>query len=134
MGALGKFQGCFKSFSHFTQEGFKSNFKQVSREVSKGFQVSFIEVLKCLIEFKALARAFQCFLKFIVACHSSQLPEQKEGLFLWRSSLTRSLCKPILVLSWTITWCFSRNTIKTILGTPMMWQRMNSSKNYCKEV
>ena len=27
-------------------------------------------------------RRLFCFLKFIVACHSSQLPEQKEGLFL----------------------------------------------------
>ena len=56
------------------------------------FQRSFKEVsrkdLKCLIEFKALVRVFQCCYDFKVAYHSSQLPEQKEGLFIRCSSLT----------------------------------------------
>ena len=31
--------------------------------------------------FESTSRLLCFFLKFIVACHSSQLPEQKEGLF-----------------------------------------------------
>ena len=41
--------------------------------VSRVFQGSFIKILRCLK-------------KFHVAWHSSQLPEQKEGLFLLKAS------------------------------------------------
>ena len=59
-----------------------------SRKFQKAFQECFKEVSRIFQnvskKFKVLVRVFQCssvFESFIVACHSSQLPEQKEGLF-----------------------------------------------------
>ena len=58
-----------------------------SKKDSRGCQVSFLEVSRVFPEcLKGVTRKFQDIedvsKKFHVACHSSQLPEQKEGLLL----------------------------------------------------
>ena len=74
-------QGDFKSVLRVFHGWFKP-FKQVLRGVSRIFHRGFKEVSrifsKCFCE--GVSRLF-CFWKFIVACHSSQLPEHKKGLF-----------------------------------------------------
>ena len=64
-----KFQGCFMIF-----KGVPRVFKRCFKGVPRVFQ-------RC---FKKISRKLSgCFKKFHVAWHSSQLPEQKEGLFFW---------------------------------------------------
>ena len=87
MGATRRFQWCFKSGSQVIkaiQGSFKGSFESVSRIFHKSFKEVSRTFFKCLIEVwsscEGVSRMF-CFWKFIIACHSSQLPEQKEGLF-----------------------------------------------------
>ena len=71
MGVSRKFQGCFKKFSRMYQE----SFKEVSR-VFHDFQGCFLNVSRKFQEnFHGVSKQFH------VSWHSSQLPEQKEGLF-----------------------------------------------------
>ena len=70
-GVLSGFQLCLKVAQWIFKGRFKvvkwqMNFKKISHKVSRVFQKSFHEV---------------SFLNFVVAWISSQLPEQKEGLF-----------------------------------------------------
>ena len=60
-------QGCFKGI----KKKFKGCFKKISKKVSRVFLECFNEVL---------------FRDFVVAWISSQLPEQKEGLFFYNLS------------------------------------------------
>ena len=46
MGALGKFQGYFKSVSQVIQTSVKRSFKQISRVFQKRFQESVMEISK----------------------------------------------------------------------------------------
>ena len=71
-GVSRKFQKCFKEVSRVFQGSFKgvSCFKE--EEVSRMFHDFLRAFTKC-------SRCFKIF--FYVAWHSSQLPEQKEGLF-----------------------------------------------------
>ena len=69
-------------------KGDKGSFKgQSYKEDSRGCQVCFFEVSRAFPEYlKGVTRKFQEKIegvskKFHFACHSSQLPEQKEGLF-----------------------------------------------------
>ena len=61
-----KFQGCFKRVSRL----FQGYFLEVSKDISWKFQRRFQENVQGVSK------------KFHIAYHSSQLPEQKEGLFL----------------------------------------------------
>ena len=76
-GVFRKFQECFKEVSRVFHESLKE------QDVSRIFQ-------ECFIIFKGVFRVFQgsfkktfkVFKKVHVSWHSSQLPEQKEGLFI----------------------------------------------------
>ena len=86
----GSFKECFKEVSKVFQGRFKGvsgKFQKCFKEVSRVFQGSFKGVSrKCQGCFMIFLRSFtecsRCFKFFFhVAWHSSQLPEQKEGLF-----------------------------------------------------
>ena len=69
-----KIKGCFKRPLRVIQDNFKGiqkNFKGCIKEVSRMFKE------KKVSSFKGYSRMFQ----FNFAWHSSQLPDQKEGLF-----------------------------------------------------
>ena len=114
-GVSRKFQGCFKEVSRLFHESFRGvsrKFKAVSRNIEgclilvlSGFQVYMKEVQRVFQErfkvmyqenfkkaFKGVLNVLYC--NFVVAWHLSQLPEQKEGLFI--RDLTKST-KPNLL-------------------------------------
>ena len=71
MGATWRFQRCFNSVSQVIQAfevSFKGSFKRVSRIFHRSFKEVSRKVLQCLIEFKGLARVFQCCYVFKVNC------------------------------------------------------------------
>ena len=57
---------------------FQGYFKEV-KEVSRVFRASFKELFKSRLKHINSLSKKVCFV--VVVCHSSQLPEQKEGLF-----------------------------------------------------
>ena len=70
------FQGCSKEVSKV----FLGSFKGVSRKFQGTGSV--MDVSRVIHDFpKCFKKASRCFKKVHVAWHSSQLPEQKEGLF-----------------------------------------------------
>ena len=87
------FQGSFKSISMVFQgclNGVSKKFQECLKEASRVFQGSFKIFFKvfqrCMV---SVFQGSSVFDSFIVACHSSQLPEQKEGLFLWDQPMNK---------------------------------------------
>ena len=102
-GVFGKFQRCFKEILRVFQ-GRLRGVSRVSKRSSKSVQREFGGIFKDVLrKFKGsfsmsqenLKEKLQCFnevlfYKVVVAWNSSELPEQKEGLFFFTSSLTKA--------------------------------------------
>ena len=77
------FQGNFKLLSTVFERSEKRNFKEVLKVFQGNVKGVSKKFKRC---FKKFSRVFQeslrVYCNFVVAWHSSQLPEQKEGLFL----------------------------------------------------
>ena len=84
-GVSRKFQGCFKIVSSVCQGSFKSVSRKFHGSGSfKDVSMVFHDFREC---FKEVSRELSgASSKFHVAWHSSQLPEQMEGLFQYKST------------------------------------------------